>query len=109
MRVEANGGGFNLGKMTFTEGASTNLQGLVSDIDVQIYPNPVSSKLTIQSNKNIQEIEVFNVHGVKINQINLSPNSNSSIINTSDFPVGIYIIKIRILDNHIINKQIIKK
>ena len=60
---------------------------------VNAYPNPTKDMITISSkNQNIHNIEIFNILGKKI--IELEPNSLSSSIDISNFNRGIYIAKI---------------
>ena len=73
------------------------------DYNLEIYPNPVSNRiLTIRSNKVIKSIEIFNLCGIKIG--NFSPNSNSYVIQLTNFQKGLYIIKV----NDIFKKIIVE-
>ncbi len=61
--------------------------------DFQIHPNPFNNRLTIKSNDNkLRSIEIYNLAGVKIFEENEIENTVD--INTEDYQIGIYIIKI---------------
>lgn len=70
-----------------------------------VYPNPVDSKLFINSQKNIiNKIEIFNSVGQTVKTI----NTGFDVINMSDCTSGIYLIKLYSEDKTVI-KKIIKK
>lgn len=79
-----------------------------------IYPNPVDDQLTVKfktSGKKNVRLMIYNSTGQiykKIDKGNLSTGYYTEIINCSDLPSGIYLIKITIGDQ-IINNKIIKK
>ena len=63
------------------------------DVDFNLYPNPVSTKVTISSDFSIDKIEIFNLLGKRISFD--TPNKNKSIINVSQLKKGVYIIKVK--------------
>ena len=68
--------------------------------DLKLYPNPVSSILTVSSNLyEIERIEVFSLHGGRI------ITSNNKTINVSALSSGIYLIQIRGTDQRIAIKK----
>ena len=68
-----------------------------------IYPNPVQDILKIQSDKEVQFVELFNLQGQKVKTF------NQKQLAISDLSSGVYIIKITTLDNIEIIKRFIKK
>ncbi len=70
---------------------------------ISIYPNPVNDILTLESNSNIDLIELYNILGTKINSV-----YNTNIIDMSKLNSGIYLIKIH-LNGTSLTKKIIKK
>lgn len=58
---------------------------------IAMYPNPVSSTLSISSIDTLETISIFNVIGQEV--MNLKVNDTNTIINVSNFQNGIYIIK----------------
>jgi hypothetical protein len=63
------------------------------NVELNIWPNPVSDKLFVQSSQLISQIDVYNITGNLI--LNTLPESNSSSIDLSMLNQGLYIIKIR--------------
>ena len=57
-----------------------------------IYPNPVSDNLVIETEANIEAVTIYTVTGVVVyNEVEFSNNT----INVSDFANGVYIMKVR--------------
>ena len=60
-------------------------------VSFDIYPNPVSDKLTIEASEAIDNIEVFNIAGAMVfSQKNCTEKVE---INTTDMPAGTYVIR----------------
>ncbi|MEZ5013669.1 MAG: T9SS type A sorting domain-containing protein [Chitinophagales bacterium] len=74
----------------------------ISQDSIKIFPNPVSEILNVKTakfNKNVI-LNIYNVNSEKVYS-NLFEDSSNIILNTSDFPVGFYLINI-INDNKLI-------
>lgn len=69
----------------------------------EIYPNPANSLLTINGNKQIQKIEIYDNKGMKI-KINI----NNNTLDVSNLSSGIYFIKIYDENNLKTDKKFIK-
>lgn len=69
--------------------AKTKIQ---APLEIKIYPNPATSSIAIHSNdaKNL-DFEIINMHGRTVAKGSVSPDEK---INTSNLPVGQYIINI---------------
>lgn len=79
----------------------------LSNNDINLYPNPASDRLFVQTNTNIQNIEVYDVLGnLLYKQI---VNSENIEINTSDLKAGIYFIRAIGNNNNLITRSFIKK
>lgn len=70
--------------------------GLVQNeiIGFNLYPNPVSSTLTIEAPKTIEIVNIFNMLGQEI--MRSTPNAISSTLDMSDLQSGVYIINLTI-------------
>ena len=74
------------------------------ELKIELFPNPVNDFLTINSNDlQLSEIEVISTDGnmllsKQVNQVNFSN------LDLSNFPPGIYFIKIRTRENEIVKK-----
>ncbi len=80
----------------------------INDVDsnnIKIYPNPTSDFLYISLNKGFSNIQVIDVAGKMIKNIQVN-DSNNLEINVSNINSGIYFVKF-INDNEIILKKII--
>lgn len=58
---------------------------------ISMYPNPVSSSLSISSVEKFDTISIYNVIGQEV--MNLKVNNTNAVINVSNFQNGIYIVK----------------
>ncbi|HFC00444.1 MAG TPA: T9SS type A sorting domain-containing protein, partial [Phaeodactylibacter sp.] len=62
------------------------------DVETNIFPNPTHESVTIQTNRTIKSIEVFDCLGKRVKYIS-SPNSN--IVQLEELNKGVYFIKIK--------------
>ena len=69
---------------------------------VKIYPNPTSTKVFISSDLSIQKLELYNLLGKRISEINPTQTS----LDVSHLAKGLYYIKIKI-DDKLISKKLI--
>ncbi|MFK8039215.1 MAG: T9SS type A sorting domain-containing protein [Crocinitomicaceae bacterium] len=68
---------------------------------LSIYPNPVNSLLTVETSGNIRAIEIVNILGKVI-----AVHMNNNIIDVSELPKGIYLLKIQTTEYESIVKMI---
>jgi len=74
-----------------------NISGIESRTEntaMKIYPNPSNGKFTITQTNDITSIEIFNFLGEVVYEATPDKNSNSTEINLSNAPDGIYFIKL---------------
>jgi len=64
----------------------------VNNVNVSIYPNPVSERLNINSTSEITSVVMYNILGAKVQSI--TPNSTSVTMNLSGLRPGIYLTTI---------------
>ncbi|MBR3572971.1 MAG: T9SS type A sorting domain-containing protein [Bacteroidales bacterium] len=75
--------------------------------NVEIYPNPTTGNITIQSSESkIQKVEVYDIYGKLLKTTNA--NSIFTEINISDLAAGIYVARI-ITENGIKTKKFVKE
>ncbi len=67
------------------------------------FQNPIQNELKINSENEIDLIEIFTLDSKKVK------NSNSNLINTTDLSKGIYLAKIKFIDGQILVEKIIKE
>jgi PKD repeat protein len=89
-----------------TEITVTTSINSIDSQNIKIYPNPVSDKFFIQSEKElITSIKIIDITG-KTFYYQQDFNSNYCTLNTSDLGSGIYFIEIKLLDKTYIEKLI---
>lgn len=76
----------------------------VTETDVTIYPNPTRGQINLNSDKEIVTVVVYNLLGKQV--LNQTINANSSQLNLSDFPKGMYVINV-IFDRGNLSKRLI--
>ncbi len=81
-----------------------SVQDMDSNSLVQIYPNPSSGMVNIQSEKQVQQIQVISLEGKIIRKYN-----SSTQINIQDLPKGVYVLKIQLENGKTEVQNLIKK
>jgi len=64
----------------------------VNDIQTTVYPNPASDKITVESNQNINSIQLINNMGQVV--YTATVNAEKTTINTTDISKGIYFLRV---------------
>ena len=64
----------------------------ISDLRVEIYPNPANETLTLTA-ENIKEIVVSNLLGEVVQSLKFKVQSSSATIDISKLPQGIYLLR----------------
>lgn len=62
------------------------------EMAMKIFPNPVTDFLTIQSEIEINSVEIFNSAGISLNSVLVKSNFYS--LDMTNYPVGLYLVKI---------------
>ena len=88
----------------FSLNRTTGVNEISADNSVQLFPNPSSSKIYIQSNSSINKIEISNSVGQLVRNISL--NNHQTTIDVSNFDNGIYFLKIFNADKSIAIQKI---
>jgi hypothetical protein len=70
---------------------------------ISVYPNPTKGVLNIESDQEIEKLELFNSIGQKVFE------GIGKQINCSQIPNGIYVLKIRTTENKTMVSQVIKR
>lgn len=80
----------------------------IPDFGIHLFPNPVTDRLTITSDEIIQEIEVFDIRGMRVKKLS-DVNSTSTDINTGDLPSGEYLMRCRTIQDRVSTARFVKK
>lgn len=78
------------GTNSFTNMVVIDNDILMSNPEIQVYPNPVTEAVNINSNCDIRRINLFNIHGIEI--MELQPGNVS--YDLSQLPIGIYMLHV---------------
>lgn len=78
--------------LSYNNACSTGFKENETDLNAIIYPNPFNSKITINSKKSLQTVEIFDLFGTIM--YNEKILENKTEIDLSNLPNGIYFIKI---------------
>ena len=87
----------------------TIADGIISFSDVpfiKLYPNPATDKITIESNSTNNKIEIYNNLGQNV--YSCYSTELTSEINVSEYPTGIYFVKLSDQNGKMITTKFIK-
>ncbi|HZV71140.1 MAG TPA: T9SS type A sorting domain-containing protein [Saprospiraceae bacterium] len=70
--------------------------------EILIYPQPATDQVTIKSNEEIMDVEVYDLNGKWINR----KKANSNTFSVADLPNGIYFIRFEIEGREVMNKLV---
>jgi hypothetical protein len=70
-------------------GGTVGIEMQTSINNLSVYPNPVSSQITIDSNEQIENVDIYNSMG------ELVQTETTSSFNVADLPNGTYVLKIK--------------
>lgn len=94
-----------IGFTVYVHDGSMNTQE-VKNTSFTAYPNPFKDVLTIQYEKPVEKVEIYDLTGKTL--LKSRPNSSDFQLNTSQLPSGVYVVKIE-SNSKVISKKIIKK
>jgi hypothetical protein len=77
----------------------------LTDVQIQVYPNPTTGNIKINCDKEINQVSVFSLEGKLMNEFNYN---NGNLIDISNLNSGIYLLRIEIAGS-IKTIRIIKK
>lgn len=77
----------------------------ISNINLNIFPNPTNSHIAIKSNFEIEDVRIFNATG-QVNQMIREINDTETNINLSNTDKGVLFIQVR-GDNIVVTKRIV--
>ncbi len=103
-------GGIGLLKKGEPPSLSIDENGKIIDL-VNVYPNPANQFLIIKSKKpeyRVENVSIFNLTGQAMLVYPVEGNDQQIFVDVSDFPKGIYILKIQIAGSSISGKIIVE-
>ena len=72
---------------------------------VSISPNPAMNFFSIKSDQTISDLTIYNVNGVNIKE--KKPNQKETMVEVSELPYGIYLVKLKLEDGKSISKKLV--
>jgi len=78
------------------------------DVQVSIYPNPVTDHITIQAEKKIINIRLISANGRLLNEIPLTTPDYQQSVDFNKYPKGIYFVELRFDKGATVTQKIIK-
>ncbi|PLX02061.1 MAG: hypothetical protein C0595_12375 [Marinilabiliales bacterium] len=91
----------------YTYACVTKIEQLPLNL-INVYPNPANEQMKITTQENINEVTIINYLGQKVYEIN-GVESKKYIINSSKFPIGIYIVNIKTSSREYSRKVVIAR
>ena len=82
--------------------------GSLNELEVNLYPNPVSNKLNIELASLIETSIVTNIVGAIVYKTSVTTNSETFILDFSSYPNGAYVIGIETNDG-MAQKRVMKR
>jgi hypothetical protein len=73
-----------------TADKSLNTKNLGKAIDIKISPNPTSDYFTLQNDNSVNKVAIYNIVGKEVESFK---HNSGNLYNVSDYPNGIYVIK----------------
>ncbi len=99
------GGALGSGGMYLFGSPASTSQELDNRVNIQIFPNPSSGKITIKTTNLLQRVEIINNLGEVVHQTSV-PNTSYEY-DVSNQPKGVYFIKVNDNNSFNINKIIV--
>jgi hypothetical protein len=96
-----------LSAITALKAGSTSVNELNVDLNVNVYPNPATDYVNIQTNFEIKNLKVVNYVGQVVFDQNIGQINYQ--INTSGFVSGMYFVQIETLEGVIVTKRLTVK
>jgi hypothetical protein len=93
--------------LTVLDSAILSTPEFQKELKVSIYPNPVSSLVTIKSSELITDISLLNLEGRLIKRELINSAKISYQLDVSNLSKGIYFMTISSLDGRVVSKKLI--
>lgn len=105
--ADANDAIFDSGVFIKNQSIKTNtINNKAVNNSFNLYPNPASDQIILESNDQIEQVTIFSIHGDFINQKRVDFQQQISV-NVSDLALGVYWIEIK--TNHGLGRQLFVK
>ena len=75
--------------------------------DLQIYPNPVSNSLSVQSAGTITDVKLYDMNGIAVKQF--ASVNEGTVMNIAELKSGVYIIRFKKATGEYFNRKFVKQ
>ena len=82
----------NIPNLVLPESISTSIGDIMNSVELNVYPNPSSSYITVQSNESYSLITVIDLNGKEL--IRNKKGGNNQIIDVSNLANGMYMVRV---------------
>jgi hypothetical protein len=73
--------------------------------EISVFPNPFHDEITIELMPDFERIEIYNLNGIAVYELELDQSNNrSNQVTIENLPQGIYILKIKLKEQNLIRK-----
>lgn len=82
----------------------------VTETNFKVFPNPSSvfAAISLANNQTIQTMEVYSIEGKLLKEISLNGQDSQVMLNTAEFPAGMYLISIRTNSGEKLSTRLLK-
>jgi len=98
------GSGVTGSKVITLSNQSVGLKEINKNLDISVFPNPTTGKVTFSTTEQITRVEVYNLAGRKVDEFN-----NRNTINISKLPKGVYAAKITSKSGNRVMTKLVKE
>jgi len=76
---------------------------------VSVFPNPTKNTVQIKANKTIEKITIVNIYGSLLLDKDYNKNNKDISLNLEKYKKGLYLVKIKLENDKLITKKIVKE
>jgi hypothetical protein len=82
------------GQYAFAKGdVSVGMETAASGVELNLWPNPASTELTVSANSGLDGLEVWNASGQHVIAARLPANTQQWTVDVSDWSAGTYFVR----------------
>ena len=86
---------------------TVGVEDIATSNTIAVYPNPCSRYFVVNSSKDLQSVEVFDIAGSLV--YSARGCDDKTIINTSDWKSGVYLVRILDKAGNLCNRKVVKR
>ena len=80
------------------------------DYHIEIYPNPTTERVTIETDKKVKSANIYSINGHKMGEVSFQTNPmHQQTVDLSNYPIGVYLIEVVFEDGGTMTYRIVKQ